>query len=138
MAPFLFLPRHLIFIFIPYNGVIKIKEILNPINALALGNSFKDEYSFYKYKQDDFTNIKTEKENLLILIMSYRFNLIDMSYLLDINPNDKELLNYYNTVKKDFYNLLSYYEEKYNALSNIPLKDFTKYCYLEKTWVGDN
>ena len=84
--------------------MIKIKEILNPINALALGNSFKDEYCFYKYKQDDFTNIKTEKENLLILIMSYRFNLIDMSYLLDINPNDLELLNYYNTVKKDFYN----------------------------------
>lgn len=118
--------------------MIKIKEILNPINALALGSSFKDEYCFYKYKQDDFTNIKTEKENLLILIMSYRFNLIDMSYLLDINPNDLELLNYYNTVKKDFYNLLSYYEEKYNALSNIPLKDFNKYCYLKKPWVGDN
>lgn len=118
--------------------MIKTKEILNPINALALGNSFKDEYCFYKYKQDDFTNIKTEKENLLILIMSYRFNLIDMSYLLDINPNDLELLNYYNTVKKDFYNLLSYYEEKYNALSNIPLKDFNKYCYLKKPWVGDN
>lgn len=74
--------------------MIKIKEILNPINALALGNSFKDEYCFYKYKQDDFTNIKTEKENLLILIMSYRFNLIDMSYLLDINPilNIEEVL----------------------------------------------
>ena len=45
---------------------------------------------------------------------------------------------YLNTVKKDFYNLLSYYEEKYNALSNIPLKDFNKYCYLKKPWVGDN
>jgi hypothetical protein len=117
--------------------VIKIKEILNPINALALGNSFKDEYSFYKYKQEDFTNIKTEKENLLILIMSYRFNLIDMSYLLDINPDNLELLNHFNKVKKDFYNLLSYYEDKYNALSNIAFKDFDKYCYLAKPWVGD-
>lgn len=117
--------------------MIKIKEILNPINALALGNSFKDKYSFYKYKQEDFTNIKTEKENLLILIMSYRFNLIDMSYLLDINPDNLELLNYFNKVKKDYYNLLSYYEDKYNALSNIAFKDFDKYCYLAKPWVGD-
>lgn len=117
--------------------MIKIKEILNPINALALGNSFKDEYSFYKYKQEDFANIKTEKENLLILIMSYRFNLIDMSYLLDINPDNLELLNYFNKVKKDYYNLLSYYEDKYNALSNTAFKDFDKYCYLAKPWVGD-
>lgn len=118
--------------------MIKIKEILNPINALALGNSFKDEYSFYKYKNEDFTDIKTEKENLLILIMSYRFNLIDLSYCLDINPNDKELLSYYNNVKKDYYNLLNYYEDKYNALSNIPLKNFDEYSYLKKPWVGDN
>lgn len=117
--------------------MIRIKKILNPLNALALGNSFEDEYSFYKYKQEDFFDIKTEQENLLILIMSYRFNLIDISYCLDINPNNKELLEYYNTVKKDYYNLLNFYEEKYNSLSNIPLKNLSRYCYLDKPWVGD-
>ena len=112
-------------------------NILNPLNALALGNSFKDEYSFYKYKRVSFNNQASEKENILLLIMSYRFNLIDLSYLLDINPSNKELLDYYNKVKKDYYNLLTFYEEKYNALSNIPLNDFSKYCYLDLPWVGD-
>lgn len=118
--------------------MIIIKNILNPLASLALGNSFKDEYSFYKYKNEDFNNVKTEKENLLILLQSYRFNLIDMSYLLDITPNNNELINYYNSIKKDYYNLKTYFEEKYNALSNLPLKDFDKYCYLEKPWPGDN
>lgn len=116
---------------------IDINNILNPLNALALGNSFKDEYSFYKYKRVSFNNQASEKENILLLIMAYRFNLIDLSYLLDINPSNKELLDYYNKVKKDYYNLLTFYEEKYNALSNIPLKDFSKYCYLDLPWVGD-
>lgn len=118
--------------------MIKINNVLNPLASLALGNSFKDEYSFYKYKNEDFNNIKTEKENLLILLAAYKFNLIDMSYLLDINPDNKEILNYYNSIKKDYYNLLTYFEDKYYALSNKPIKDFVSFCYLQKPWVGDN
>lgn len=119
-------------------GVIIINNILNPLEYLALGNSFKDEYSFYKYKNEDFNNVKAEKENLLILLQAYRFNLIDMSYLLDINPNNNDLLNYYNSIKKDYFNLKTYFEDKYYSISNLPLKDFEKYCYLHKPWVGES
>ena len=70
---------------------IDINNILNPLNALALGNSFKDEYSFYKYKKVSFNNQSTEKENMLTLIMAYRFNLTDLSYLLDINTHKSDI-----------------------------------------------
>lgn len=115
-----------------------INDISNDVlKNLALGNSFKNEYDFYKYMQDGFDLTTTEKENILLLIMAYRFMLFDIGYILDLNPDNKEILQYFNRLKKEFNELETYFDEKYGMLSLTSLISSDQYCYLNKPWMGD-
>ena len=115
----------------------KLENISNDIiKNLALGNSFPKEYNFYKYKKESFSQTLTEKENLLLLIMAYRFEIFDLSFILDINPNLNEINNLLNQVKEEYKNLVCYYEKKYGILNQTCVSE-GEYTYLNTPWIGD-
>lgn len=110
----------------------------DPIKSLALGNSIPSEYDFYKYKQEGFNVTLTEQENILLLIMSYRFQIFDLSYLLDLEPNNIEIYSYYNSIKEAFNKLVELYETNYGSLSQTSRVKSPKYSYLNTPWDGIN
>ena len=61
-----------------------------PIDALMLGNSFKNEYRGYKNYKPGVTTPKTEKEKIMLELMAYDIVAHDLGLYLDIYPNDKE------------------------------------------------
>lgn len=116
----------------------KLENISNDIvKNLALGNSFPNEYDFYKFKKESFSPTLTEKENLLILIMAYRFEIFDLQFVLDINPKDQIVSELLNNVKKEYKNLVCYFEERYGILNQTHFTDDNSYTYLNKPWIGD-
>ncbi len=109
----------------------------DPIKNLALGNSIPSEYNFYKYKKENFKEITNEQDNILLLLTSYHFSIIDLTFLLDLDPTNKEIFNYYNQLKDEYHNLVKYYETNYGMLSNITSTMTEKYSYLDKPWTSD-
>lgn len=116
----------------------KLSEISkDPIKNLALGSSIPSEYNFYRYKQENFQNIQGEKQNILLLLTSYHFSIIDLTFLLDLDPSNKELFDYYQTLTKSYHELLHFYEKNYGLLINTTNTGTDFYSYLQKPWVSD-
>ena len=116
----------------------KLENISNDVvKNLSLGNSFINEYKFYKYKNDKFGDTLSEKDNILLLIMAYRFQIIDLSFVLDLNPTDPNALMLMKEAKTEYNNLLNYFNNKYGDLTQTSLSNNNEYTYLNKPWIGD-
>lgn len=110
----------------------------DPLANLALGSSFEKEYSFFKYKREKFPDNLNDREMLLLLISSYHFQLFDLAFVLDIEPANKPMLDYYNQVRNDLARLTSEYENTYGLLSHTSDANASTYNYLAKPWTGDS
>lgn len=81
------------------------------------GNMFKNLYEQYKNYKPDTIKPSNEQEQDLFNLNQVMFAMHDLNLYLDINPNDKEMLNLF-TKYKDMYNDLSLsYERKYGPLN---------------------
>ena len=100
-------------------------EELNKLGYTNWDDNRKDRY----FRNSSFKNKFGNREDYNIL-KGMSSEKRDSIYLSSPDDDIENLQAYQGTKQA--------YEEKYNALSNIPLKDFTKYCYLKKPWVGDN
>ena len=85
--------------------------------GLVKGNYFLNTYVPYKNYLPMDINPKNEKEYLMLMIQVYGFASHEISLFLDLNPNNRELIELrkeYEMLYKQFY---KQFEQKYGPLS---------------------
>lgn len=110
--------------------------LYDPYNGFIRGNMFPDLYNDYKIEPVEF-KISNEKEQLSNQICNLCFATHDINLYLDLYPDDRDMLNLYNSYKKEVNGLLPYYEEKYGQLF---VGSTTKYPFewIKEPWPWEN
>ena len=81
------------------------------------GNLFRNLYEPYKNYKVANVNIRNEKDELLFNLDQTQFAMHELNLLLDVNPNNKEALNLFNSYKNTYDNLLEDYQSKYGPIN---------------------
>lgn len=89
--------------------------ILDPYQGLIKGNMFKNLYNGYDFKNLDITPLN-EQAKMLTTLDSLDFASLDIKLYLDVNPNDKDMINLYNNYIKEANELRKQYELKYGPI----------------------
>lgn len=93
------------------------KNIYDPYNGFIRGNLFPDLYNTYKISNPYNIEPMNEQAKLLTDIDSLCFALTDLNLYLDINRNDKDIINLYNQYRQKKNNLLEQYQNKYGPIT---------------------
>lgn len=95
--------------------------------AFQNGAVEKDIYDGYKNYMPRPYVLNNTKDGLMKTIQAYYFVLNDLTLYLDVNSEDKEALDYFNRVVKEFNEAMDSYIKNYGPL-NI-------YSSEEQTWI---
>ena len=92
-------------------------SLFDPYNSLIRGNSFKKLYSPY-FKEEPFQlKPKNNQDKELYNLMAIDFMTTDLNLYLDVNPDDKQMINLFNKYKNECNRLTSEYEKKYGPIN---------------------
>lgn len=100
-----------------YNENYNKKNIYDPYNGFIRGNLFPDLYNTYKISNPYNIEPMNDQAKLLTEIDSLCFALTDLNLYLDINRNDKDIINLYNQYRQKKTNLLEQYQNKYGPIT---------------------
>jgi len=92
-------------------------SLFDPYNGLIRGNMFKSLYDPYKSGEPYEIKPMNEQAELLTNIDALSFAMIDLSLLLDINPNDQEVLSLFNNYREQKEILTKDYEAMYGPIT---------------------
>ena len=114
-------------------------SLYDPYNGFIRGNLFKDLYNPYKGEEPYEVKPMNEQAQLLTKIDALTFSLIDLNLLLDVNPEDKNMISLYNNYMKEKDNLVNEYENKYGpiTLESNTLNSFP-WGWIDTPWPWDN
>ena len=93
------------------------KNTYDPYNGFIRGNLFPDLYNTYKISNPYNIEPMNDQAKLLTNIDSLCFALTDLNLYLDINRNDKDIINLYNQYKQKKETLLEQYQNKYGPIT---------------------
>ncbi|MBR1413510.1 MAG: spore coat protein CotJB [Bacilli bacterium] len=115
----------------------RVNNLLQPKEALARGNSFKDEYVPYKKYTYYPVKANNQQEEKLLKIMELCFAINDLNLYLDLNPDDTEK---YSIMKKYVYEMNRLMVEYDRLYSPLTLDDVEKnsYEWIDNPWPWDN
>lgn len=109
-----------------YNENYNKKNIYDPYNGFIRGNLFPDLYNEYKVKPFNIEPLN-DQAKMLTNIDSLCFALTDLNLYLDVNKNDRDIINLYNQYNQTKNKLIEEYQIKYgpillnsNNLNNVP------------------
>lgn len=109
-----------------YNENYNKKNIYDPYNGFIRGNLFPDLYNEYKVKPFNIEPLN-DQAKMLTNIDSLCFALTDLNLYLDVNKNDRDIINLYNQYNQTKNKLIEEYQNKYgpillnsNNLNNVP------------------
>lgn len=100
-----------------YNENYNKKNIYDPYNGFIRGNLFPDLYNTYKISNPYNIEPMNDQAKLLTEIDSLCFALTDLNLYLDINRNDKDIINLYNQYRQKKTSLLEQYQNKYGPIT---------------------
>lgn len=92
-------------------------DLADPKVALDRGNLFNslyDPYRNYKYRPLRASN---RREELLLDILKHNFVLTELNLYLDLNPNDRNMLNLYNRYLDNKKRLVDEFERNFGPLT---------------------
>ena len=89
----------------------------NIYEGYSKGNAFKNLYDPYKNYVVRRPVAKNEKEDLLLKLNAASFYAHELNLLLDIYPDNREMLAKFNEYRNLSNNLMNEYESKYGALN---------------------
>lgn len=119
--------------YMPYTNNL---DLFNPYEGFLKGNAFKDQYIPYKDYMVAKINFNSEKDEMLFNILEYSFMMHDLNLYLDVNPNDREVLNKFNEYRNKTNELVTQYERKYGPLM-INDNDDKSFNWINKwPWVN--
>ena len=100
------------------------------------GNMFENLYSKYKnhvYK----LKVNNKKDELLYNIQMYTFAMKDLNLYLDLNPDDREMLEEYQRYRKMKEELKSRYEKEYGPLCASDVTNTMTWTWIKNPWPWD-
>lgn len=109
---------------------------VNAIEGFNRGNMFNNLYIPYKnhvYK----LKVKSSKDDLLYKIQSLNFAIKDINLYLDINPNDKEMLNKYHKYNNELKVLKEKFEKEYSPICINDVASENKWTWVNNPWPWD-
>ena len=89
----------------------------NIYEGYSKGNAFKNLYDPYKNYKVRKPNPKNEEEDLLLKLNAASFYAHEINLLLDVYPNNTEMLTKFNEYRNLTNNLINEYQAKYGALN---------------------
>lgn len=106
-------------------------------DALIHGTVFKDLYEPYKYnpKKKSFVS---KKEQLLYIIMQYRFFIWDLHLYLDTHPDNKECLALIERATNDLKRLEVFYEKNFDIFTHDKESEDSKWITSPWPSEGEN
>lgn len=108
------------------------KNIVSPMEGLARGNMFKDEYKPYKNLTYFKLNPSTDKEAMLYKIMSLAFAITDLNLYLDLHPEDKEMFTLFKKYVDEKEKVCKEYERLYGPLEITG--EMNKFDWIDSPW----
>lgn len=103
------------------------KKLYEPYAGFIRGNLFPDLYNGYKLTSPLEISPLNEQAELLTMIDTLTFAVIDLNLYLDIYPNDQKMIELFNQYRVQKNELVAQYEQKFgpltlnsNALMNYP------------------
>lgn len=111
-------------------------KILQPNEALTLGNAFESLYKPYKNYKVAIIRPKNEKEADLLKIQELDFIISELNLYLDIHPYDKDTYELFKKYTKEFKNYLDKYENNYGSLLLID-DNYKNYNWVKSSWPWD-
>ena len=91
-------------------------ELYGAYEGYLKGNMFKNLYEQYKNYKPDTIRSTSEKEQDLFNLNQIGFALHDLNLYLDVNPNNKQILDLFSKYKELYNELFTQYEAKYGAI----------------------
>ena len=92
-------------------------KLLTPTEGWIKGNLFSNLYEPYKKYNPANVEPKNERESLLYQIMQYKFALIELSFYLDTNPYESDMIKIYNQNLDIEKQMCDKYESLYGPLT---------------------
>lgn len=92
-------------------------ELTSPYEGYMRGNMFENEYIPYKDFRPARLTPKNEQQELFLNLSQLAFAAHDINLLLDVHPDNKELINRFNEYRGKANEAMTIYEEKYGPLS---------------------
>ena len=92
-------------------------QVVDPYQGFIRGNMFDKLYDKYKNYKPAELKPTSEREALLNQIQQLKFAMIDLGLYLDINPNDRAMLQLFNNYQKQEKQLCRNFEKKFGPLT---------------------
>ena len=92
-------------------------KLYDPYQGFIRGNMFKNLYNDYKLTNPVEIQPMSDKDQMLLMIESLSFALIDISLYLTIYPEDKDMLNLYNQYRNQEEALCEQYQNMFGPLT---------------------
>ena len=89
----------------------------NIYEGYSKGNAFKNLYDSYKNYKIKRPTPKNEEEDLLLKLNAASFYAHEINLLLDVYPDNKEMLAKFNEYRNITNSLINEYESKYGAIN---------------------
>jgi spore coat protein JB len=100
-------------------------------DSLNHGTIFKDLHDPYKFMPSK-QKFDSKKEQLLYILMQYRFYIWDLHLYLDTHPNNEEALKLKEKYQEDFEKLENLYENNFDILTHD--KENKKFRWNSNPW----
>lgn len=100
-----------------YDGQTCPDNLFDIYNGFIRGNMYPDLYNQYKLSRPFDIRPMNEQAELLTKVDAYAFAAHDVALYLDTHPNDKEMINLYNTLAEDTSKVRGEYEKKFGPLT---------------------
>lgn len=115
------------------NQITTNRNLTTPYDGFIRGNMFNNLYNQYKFYRPMKLVPNSEQAELLLNVDQLTFASHEINLYLDINPNDREMINLFNQYQDMANNAIKKYEEKYGPLT-INYTDSTNVF----RWQNDN
>lgn len=122
--------------FYPFNNYFNLNEentnlnLYGPYEGYLKGNLFKNLYEEYKKYKPVSLSFSTEKEEKLFNINQICFAMHELNLLLDIYPNDKNIIKKYVDYQNIEATLQKEYEEEYGPLNTSSINNTTPFEWV--------
>ena len=102
-------------------------DLFGAYEGYLKGNMFKNLYNQYKNYKPETIKPNTEKEQELFNLNQIGFALHDLNLYLDVNPNDKKMLDIFEKYKNLYNDIFTQYEGKYGPISVNNVNNITPF-----------
>ena len=112
-------------------------KFYDPEEGYIKGNMLKSSYYNYRNYEPKKMELTTDKEKLLFCIGIYYFAAHDLKLHLDLNPNDKLVLDKYQKYVKEYKKYKEQYTSKYGPICSLDVNgDVFDYIKCPWPWEG--